>query len=241
MDYPKSVPNVGLVNGKFIDEDTTTGQVGSLIPSAWGNAVTDEILNVVRAGGKQPAENQNDQLLAAIRALILAAIPRDVVRTTLSEYGITDAYRKVDTDYLINQAVKGLAKSATTLAGYGITDAYKKVDTEYLINQAVTALLPKRSFALNDFIRIPDVPGGLIIQMGSALIGPESALDISLPISFTTIRGVVAGLGASGWTNQGNYAAYAVPISNGVIRLTQDVSTATGHSNQTIYYIAWGN
>lgn len=36
---------------------------------------------------------------------------------------------------------------------------------------AITALargvLPKRSFASSDFIRIPDVPGGLIIQWGS--------------------------------------------------------------------------
>ncbi|WP_442799804.1 gp53-like domain-containing protein [Pseudomonas sp. Au-Pse12] len=85
------------------------------------------------------------------------------------------------------------------------------------------------------------MPGGLIIQMGSALVGPESSLDVSLPISFTTIRGVVAGMGALGWTIYGNYSAYAVPISNGAIRLTQDVSTSSGHTNQTIYYIAWGN
>lgn len=241
MDYPKSVPNVGLVNGKFVDENTSTGQVGSLIPSAWGNAITDEMLNVIRAGGKQPVENQNDQLLAAIRAIVLAAIPSEVVRTTLAQYGITDAYNKVDTEWLISQAVKGLARSATTLAGYGITDAYKKVDTEYLINQAVTALLPKRNFTYNDSIRIPDVPGGLIIQMGSAVVSPESSLNVSLPVSFNTICGVIAGMGVSGWNATGNYSAYAVPVSNGVIKLTQDASTTSGASNQTIYYIAWGS
>lgn len=94
MDYPKSVPNVGLVNGKFVDENTTTGQVGSLIPATWGNAVTDELLNVIRAGGEPPAENDNDQLLAAIKAIVRDSIPPEKIRTTLAEYGITDAYTK---------------------------------------------------------------------------------------------------------------------------------------------------
>lgn len=94
MDYPKSVPNVGLVNGKFVDENTATGQVGSLIPSSWGNAVTDELLNVIQAGGEQPAENDNDQLLAAIKAIVRDSIPPEKIRTTLAEYGITDAYTK---------------------------------------------------------------------------------------------------------------------------------------------------
>lgn len=67
MDYPKSVPNVGLVDGKFIDENTVTGAVGSLIPSAWGNAVTDEILTVIKAAGIVPSEGETDQLLKAIR------------------------------------------------------------------------------------------------------------------------------------------------------------------------------
>ena len=69
MDYPKSVPNVGLVNGKFVDENTTTGIVGSLIPAAWGSAVTDEILNVIQAAGLLPNEADLGQLLKAIRKL----------------------------------------------------------------------------------------------------------------------------------------------------------------------------
>ncbi|MGE8451811.1 MAG: tail fiber protein [Pseudomonadales bacterium] len=94
MDYPKSVPSVGLVNGKFVDENPVTGQVGSLISSDWGNAVTDELLNVIRAGGKEPAEAEHDQLLAAIKAIVRDSIPPEKVRSTLAEYGITDAYTK---------------------------------------------------------------------------------------------------------------------------------------------------
>ncbi|UFH49934.1 glycine-rich domain-containing protein [Pseudomonas sp. KNUC1026] len=70
MDYPKSVANVGLVNGKFVDENTVTGVVGSLIPSEWGNAVTDEILAVIAGAGLSPAEAKVDQLLTAICQII---------------------------------------------------------------------------------------------------------------------------------------------------------------------------
>ncbi|WP_342032567.1 phage tail protein [Pseudomonas sp. TH07] len=94
MDFPKSVPSVGLVNGKFVDENPVTGQVGSLISSEWGNAVTDELLNVIRAGGEQPSEADHDQLLAAIKTIVKDSIPPEKIRTTLAQYGITDAYTK---------------------------------------------------------------------------------------------------------------------------------------------------
>ena len=70
MDYPKSVPGVGLVGGKFIDENVQTGQQGSLIPAAWGNAVSDEILSVITGAGLTPDESAYDQLLEAIETLI---------------------------------------------------------------------------------------------------------------------------------------------------------------------------
>ncbi|QJQ02098.1 phage tail protein [Herbaspirillum rubrisubalbicans Os34] len=70
MDYPKSVAGVGLVNGKFIDENEQSGQQGSLIPAEWGNGVTDEILAVQVAGGQAPDENKSNQLLLAIQKLI---------------------------------------------------------------------------------------------------------------------------------------------------------------------------
>ena len=70
MDFPKSVPGVGLVDGKFVDENKATGQAGSLIPSQWGNAVTDEILNVIRFANLVPAEGNSTQLLQAIGIML---------------------------------------------------------------------------------------------------------------------------------------------------------------------------
>ncbi|AZE46946.1 Prophage tail fiber protein [Pseudomonas chlororaphis] len=90
MDYPKSVPSVGLVNGWFVDENPLSGTPGSLIPAAWGNGVTQEILNVIKAAGLAPDEAKNDQLALAIAALVDFTKLKNTP-TTLSGYGITDA------------------------------------------------------------------------------------------------------------------------------------------------------
>jgi hypothetical protein len=69
MDYPNSVPSAGLVNGKFVDENPLTGTPGSLIPAAWGNGVTEEIVNVIKAGDLMPDETNYKQLLKAIQSI----------------------------------------------------------------------------------------------------------------------------------------------------------------------------
>ncbi|MFJ7798473.1 phage tail protein [Pseudomonas sp. NPDC096950] len=68
MDYPKNTPSVGLVNGQFVDENPVAGTPGSLIPATWGNAVTQEILNVIKAAGIVPKEEVSTQLLEAIQS-----------------------------------------------------------------------------------------------------------------------------------------------------------------------------
>ncbi|PCM49711.1 phage tail protein [Pseudomonas fluorescens] len=102
MDYPKSVPSAGLVNGKFIDENPLTGTPGSLIPADWGNGVTQEILNVIKAGDLTPDEKKYDQLLQAIQnvsakgwnldsALPIGSLPTATVATPDGRLAITPA------------------------------------------------------------------------------------------------------------------------------------------------------
>ncbi|MEO6676961.1 MAG: hypothetical protein ABIO21_06250 [Pseudomonas sp.] len=90
MDYPKSIPSVGLINGWFVDENPVVGTPGSLIPAAWGNSVTQEILSVIKAAGLTPDEAKTDQLAMAIGALVDFTRMKNTP-TTLSGYGITDA------------------------------------------------------------------------------------------------------------------------------------------------------
>ncbi len=88
MDYPKSSPSVGLVNGKFVDENPVAGTPGSLIPSAWGNSVTQEMLNVIKGASLSPAEADTSQLLKAINALAQAGATNYALDT-----GVADAYQ----------------------------------------------------------------------------------------------------------------------------------------------------
>lgn len=90
MDYPKSIPGVGLVNGGFIDENPVAGTPGSLIPAVWGNSVTQEILNAIKAAGLTPDEAKTNQLATAIGTLVDFAKLKNTP-TTLAGYGITDA------------------------------------------------------------------------------------------------------------------------------------------------------
>ncbi|MBC8997746.1 phage tail protein [Pseudomonas sp. N40(2020)] len=102
MDYPNSVPSAGLVNGKFVDENPLMGTPGSLIPAEWGNGVTQEILNVIKAGDLTPDEKKYDQLLQAIQsvsakgwnldsALPIGSLPTATVATPDGRLAITPA------------------------------------------------------------------------------------------------------------------------------------------------------
>ena len=68
-----------------------------------------------------------------VAAMILAAITGKADKAnSLSGYGITNAYNKIEVDY----ALVHKANKSTTLAGYGITDAYTKSEVDELIKNA---------------------------------------------------------------------------------------------------------
>ena len=118
MDFPKSVPSVGLVDGKFVDEDVVAGTPGSLIPAQWGNAVTEELLNVITSVGITPDEGNNAQLLAALTAIIAAAIPGSPPDATT--------------------LVKGLVELATNLETQTGTDTARAVTPAALASRTAT-------------------------------------------------------------------------------------------------------
>lgn len=137
MDFPKSVPSVGLVDGKFVDEDVVAGTPGSLIPAQWGNAVTEEVLNVITSGGLTPDEDNNAQLLAAINAKIAAAIPGSPPDASTTVKGIVELATNLetqagsDTERAVTPA--GLASRTATETRAGIL----RVATQTEVNNGV--------------------------------------------------------------------------------------------------------
>lgn len=260
MDYPKSVPNIGLVNGKFVDENVGTGQPGSLIPSAWGSAVTDEILAVITAAGLVPNEATLNQLNAAINTKISSAatvfasqaeaeagavitkamsplrvfqaIAKVVVQATEAVFGwakvATQAQVSTGTDDATIVTPKKLRAAQATQAEAEAGVDNSKTMTPQRVFQAIdkvvgqatetnqgtarfgtpgeqaagvlktvmsnpagvmallAALFPKRVFSANDYIRIPDVPGGLIVQWGFVAAANSQLGTVSYPVPFQT-------------------------------------------------------
>ncbi|RMR18384.1 Tail fiber protein H [Pseudomonas amygdali pv. ulmi] len=89
MDYPKSVPGVGLASGKFVGENPATGTPGSLIPAQWGNSVTQEILNVILGAGLVPNEEDVTQLHRAILGLAASDYKKSVRCATTVSIGLS--------------------------------------------------------------------------------------------------------------------------------------------------------
>lgn len=116
MDYPKSVPSVGLVNGKFVDENPVTGTPGSLVPASWGNGVTQEIINAIAAAGMVPNESQNNQLTQAIKELAKLdpqqGFPAQVYRKNLVINGGFDIWQR------------GVVNGGPSLGGF-LTDRFR--------------------------------------------------------------------------------------------------------------------
>lgn len=70
MDYPISLPGVGLYLGKFTDGNPLTSLAPSLDPAQHMNAVTDEILAVISGFGLTPTEGVNNQMYQALAAAL---------------------------------------------------------------------------------------------------------------------------------------------------------------------------
>ncbi|HGF0144227.1 TPA: phage tail protein [Citrobacter freundii] len=129
--------------------------------------------------GKQPL----DATLTALAALEGSAnkLPyftaADAIKLTdLTAFARTLLGRSDAASVLSDLGLGPIATAADIQAG----TAKKMVDATGL-----KSFLPKRNFAANDFVRIPDVPGGLIIQWGAVEKSiPEGVQNIIFPTPF---------------------------------------------------------
>ncbi|UVM74936.1 hypothetical protein [Pseudomonas alvandae] len=259
MDFPKSVPSVGLVDGEFVDEDVVAGTPGSLIPAQWGNAVTEEILNVIESAGLTPDEDNNAQLLAALNLKISAAIPGSPPDASTTEKGLvelaTNLETQTGTDTVRAVTPAGLASRTATDTRAGIieiatdTEVQAGADTQ----RAITPASLKAAYGLGDSTLVTDLnnagPGyfyaapGAANSPGSGIVfgqtrgaggtagKSQSCIDISTRVAY---KRAYNGGSWSAWSSVIDSATLATETVTGVAKVATQALTNQGVDDATI-------
>lgn len=193
------------------------------------DAVQEEICNAIEKSGAVLNKGQHDQLYQAIVKLITDRVPDALLRNN----NLADVADKAlaRSNLGIGEAAKlGVATNSQMAAGTA-TNLLPSV-------AAVMSIFSKRNFATKDYIRIPDVPGGLIVQWGTESVNAGANGNFTLATTFPT-GGLVALGGPSDSTLSTTYrAGIGAPMfpSASQIRL---VNVYTGNAIN-VNYIAIG-
>lgn len=209
-------PTTARPQGAFKNRSAPNAKDGSYLERDWANDWDGFFGSLLRAAGitanGTPDTALASQYFDALRSLGLR-------QATEAQTGVLR----------LASMVSALAGSDDTT---GMTPAKVKAVT--------TALLPKRSFGPRDYIRIPDVPGGLIVQW--VLDAPEatsSADMINFPVPFPTARLGVSGT-LNALTTRGIFqTANIVVLSNNLTKF-QYTSGGTYGGGAVAYILAWG-
>ena len=213
------MPPINTPDQLFHDGDPTQGIEGTIVTADYLNnqqgATRDlqqELLNVLGDAHIQPDPKKTDQLLTALRALLLSR---------------KNPFGDIKLDGTVQKALENL----------GLGEAAKR-DVGTGENQIPDMSAWKRNPSSNRWRKLPD---GTIIQMGISASGPlGSPVNITLPISFSnTNYCVVASYdnARSGVSTMVSFAA--LPVSPSQFSLMSSV-TEQG-INPFAYWIAFGD
>lgn len=172
----------GAGKNGFTRGNPQTGTPATELDDDYFDAIQEELATVVEATGVPLNRAKHDQLLTALKALLLSRV---------------NPFGDIKSD--------GSAAIAIALANLGLGEAAKLGVATNQQMQAGTAtnLLPsvaavmslfnKRVFSTNDFVRIPDVPGGLLLQWGTTGGADANGLiQANLPTPFPGSNGLCA-------------------------------------------------
>ncbi|VVO54884.1 hypothetical protein PS896_00488 [Pseudomonas fluorescens] len=220
MDYPKSLPGTGLVNGRFVDENPLTGAIGSLIPAQWGNAVTEEVLNVIQSAGLAADEQDNAQLKSAIEQKITQSVV-PVASVQDAEQG-TDNVKRMTPLRVFQAIAKRVVQASESIAGVAKIATQAQTDSGA---DTTTIVTPKTlrfgfsaSLTTNGYIVFPSWLGGFIIQwVGLSTLGIQGAYssftlafpNVCLAVFPSTLNGSAPGSVSLGAKNQNGFTLYS--------------------------------
>lgn len=262
------MPPVGTPDNKFHDGNPLTGEMGTIVEAAHLNnvqgAIRDtqsEIISILAEADIEP-DGSTLQLLSAMKLLFagnsdslgalaslngaanklpyftgnkaasltdLTAVGRDIIAAATKD-AVLQYLGLGDLPDFGAAAALNVATTAQMQAGTA-TDLLPSV-------AAVMSLFPKRVFAQNDFIRIPDVPGGLILQWGRAtsLATGTGVTRIPFPIPYPTAP--LIALPVRNYTSSAS-GSQANPTVNGLTTTGFDLNIADAVS-VSAYWLSIG-
>lgn len=176
----------GIGNSFPFFDDSNTARLSGITTVGRTVVAAEKIADIVNylgitelLNGKQPL----DATLTAIAALASSAnkLPYFTGEDTVAITDLTAFAR----------TILGRSDAAGVLSGLGLgpiataADIQSGTAKKMVDASGLKSFLPKRNFAANDFVRIPDVPGGLIIQWGVVLKSiPEGVQNVIFPTPF---------------------------------------------------------
>lgn len=102
-------------SGEFTEGNPASGVPATLLKAAWLNAIQRELVNLVQGAGLVLSPADDSQVLKAIQALLTSAAswPKLTGKpSTISGFGINDAFTKTEVTAAIQAAVAGLVGSS---------------------------------------------------------------------------------------------------------------------------------
>lgn len=168
------IEGTATADKKYTDGSVAGGIAATRLRAGAFNAIQEELAHIVEEAGLTLDVNDMTQVLTGLRKLFLsranplADIKSDgaaAVAAALANLGLKEA------------AKLGVATNAEMATGTA-TNLLPTV-------AAVMSLFSKRTWSISDYIRIPDVPGGLIIQWGTMGVADANGLcTANYPIEF---------------------------------------------------------
>lgn len=173
-------------DGKYTDGSVAGGIAATRLRAAAFNAMQEELAHIVESAGLALDINDMTQVLKAIQKLTLsranpfADIKSDgaaAISTALTNLGLDTALagKQAKDDTLTNLSGKTVAQLLTYLTLGPIANASdiaagsaNKLIDAYGLN----SYFPSRRFGTSGYIRIPNQPGGLILQWGPIPVIP---------------------------------------------------------------------
>lgn len=161
--------------GAFKNRSAPGAQDGSFCEQQWANDWDGFFGRLLTVAGITPNGNADTALASQYYDALTSIFIAGTVPISKGGTGATTVSGARTNLELKSAALLDVATNADMQAGTA-TDKLPSV-------AAVTSLFSKRSFSTNDSIRIPDVPGGLLIQWGEASTSP-SGFRVNFPKAF---------------------------------------------------------